>query len=127
MVLALMEQVKREEEKETKIVLTKPLTIEKESDSDASYKAPNFLQRILSLFKNVRPGSDLTRFQVRYLLSDLLHYLFIYFSLLKLWLSSLLLFLLDVDKSGSFSSLSLLIIRSQNLILNYNGKEILIL
>nr|KYP62286.1 Oxysterol-binding protein-related protein 8 [Cajanus cajan] len=49
---------------EKKIVLTKPMTIEKESDSDASYKAPNLMQRILSLFKNVRPGSDLTRFQL---------------------------------------------------------------
>jgi len=56
------------EENERKIVLTKPLTIDSESDSDA-YKAPNLMQRILSLFKNVRPGSDLTRFQV------LLHFL----------------------------------------------------
>jgi len=60
-----MVQVKMEEEKkETKVVLTRPLTIGRESDSDASYKAPNLLQRILSLFNNVRPGSDLTRFQV---------------------------------------------------------------
>ncbi|RDY10901.1 Oxysterol-binding protein-related protein 4B, partial [Mucuna pruriens] len=56
--------VKIEEKKETKIVLTRPLTLVRESESDASYKAPNFLQRILSLFKNVRPGSDLTRFQL---------------------------------------------------------------
>ncbi|KAL2340548.1 hypothetical protein Fmac_008488 [Flemingia macrophylla] len=49
---------------EKKIVLTKPMTIERESDSDASYKAPNLMQRILSLFKNVGPGSDLTRFQL---------------------------------------------------------------
>ncbi|XP_015960010.1 oxysterol-binding protein-related protein 4C [Arachis duranensis] len=53
------------EKKETKIVLTKPMTLEGESDSDSdTYKAPNLLQRILSLFKNVRPGSDLSRFQV---------------------------------------------------------------
>ncbi|KAL1359359.1 hypothetical protein AAHE18_04G102500 [Arachis hypogaea] len=43
-----------------KIVVTKPLSLEGESDLDA----PNLLQRILSLFKNVRPGSDLSRFQV---------------------------------------------------------------
>ncbi|XP_027901915.1 oxysterol-binding protein-related protein 4C-like isoform X1 [Vigna unguiculata] len=58
-----MVQVKMKEENERKIVLTKPLTIDSESDSDA-YKAPNLMQRILSLFKNVRPGSDLTRFQL---------------------------------------------------------------
>ncbi|KAK7413038.1 hypothetical protein VNO78_04874 [Psophocarpus tetragonolobus] len=56
-----MVQVKMEEKRETKIVLTEPLSIR---DSDASYKAPNLMQRILSLFKNVRPGSDLTRFQL---------------------------------------------------------------
>ncbi|KAK7265224.1 hypothetical protein RJT34_32840 [Clitoria ternatea] len=45
--------------KERKIVLTKPFLLEGESDSD-----PNLLRRLLSLFKNVRPGSDLTHFQV---------------------------------------------------------------
>lgn len=57
-------QVKKEEKNDTEIVLTKPLSLEGESSSDASYKAPNLLQRIIGLFKNVRPGSDLTRFQV---------------------------------------------------------------
>ncbi|KAJ7979418.1 Oxysterol-binding protein [Quillaja saponaria] len=47
---------------ETKVVLTKPFSLE--GDSDVDYKAPNILQRILSLFKNVRPGSDLTRLQL---------------------------------------------------------------
>ncbi|KAK7281166.1 hypothetical protein RIF29_08902 [Crotalaria pallida] len=56
--------VNKHEKKEIKVVLTKPLTLEGESNSDASYTAPNLLQRILSLFKNVRPGSDLTRFQL---------------------------------------------------------------
>ncbi|KAE9608085.1 putative oxysterol-binding protein [Lupinus albus] len=55
-------QVKKEEKK---IVLTKPLSLEGESNSDTTYTAPNLLQRILSLFKNVRPGSDLTRFESR--------------------------------------------------------------
>ncbi|XP_003595047.3 oxysterol-binding protein-related protein 4C isoform X2 [Medicago truncatula] len=45
-------------------MLTKPLQLAKESDSEESYRAPNLLQRLLSLFKNVRPGSDLTRFQL---------------------------------------------------------------
>ncbi|KAE9608094.1 hypothetical protein Lal_00003579 [Lupinus albus] len=53
--------VKKEEKK---IVLTKPLSLEGESNSDTTYTAPNLLQRILSLFKNVRPGSDLTRFEL---------------------------------------------------------------
>ncbi|XLS89851.1 hypothetical protein HN51_065859 [Arachis hypogaea] len=46
------------------IVLTKPFSLEKESDGDSDYRAPNLMKRILSLFKNVRPGSDLTRFQL---------------------------------------------------------------
>ncbi|KAK7329178.1 hypothetical protein VNO77_23328 [Canavalia gladiata] len=57
-----MVQVKEEEE--TKVVLTKPMTLEKESDTDTAYRAPNLMQRILSLLKNVHPGSDLTRFQL---------------------------------------------------------------
>ncbi|GMN62072.1 hypothetical protein TIFTF001_031154 [Ficus carica] len=47
---------------ETQIVLTKPLSLESGSDDD--YSAPNLIQRILSLFKNIRPGSDLTRLQL---------------------------------------------------------------
>ncbi|XP_021893151.1 oxysterol-binding protein-related protein 4C [Carica papaya] len=50
------------ERERTKVVLTKPLSLNEESDSD--YGAPNLLQRLLSLFKNVRPGSDLTSFQL---------------------------------------------------------------
>ncbi|XP_027332852.1 oxysterol-binding protein-related protein 4B-like [Abrus precatorius] len=49
---------------ETKIVLTKPFSLEGESDLDPSYRAPNLLSRLLSLLKNVRPGSDLTNFQL---------------------------------------------------------------
>lgn len=63
-------QINKEEKK---IMLTKPLQLAKESDSEESYRAPNLLQRLLSLFKNVRPGSDLTRFQVSNIL-----FLFIY-------------------------------------------------
>jgi hypothetical protein len=51
-----------EEKDETRLVLTKPLALEGESDAD--YTAPNPLQLVLSLFKNVMPGSDLTRFQM---------------------------------------------------------------
>ncbi|KAJ6747205.1 OSBP(OXYSTEROL-BINDING PROTEIN)-RELATED PROTEIN 4C [Salix koriyanagi] len=45
-----------------KIVLTKPSSFD--GDADADYKAPNFARRFLSLFRNVRPGSDLTNFQL---------------------------------------------------------------
>nr|XP_027069693.1 oxysterol-binding protein-related protein 4C-like isoform X2 [Coffea arabica]XP_027069694.1 oxysterol-binding protein-related protein 4C-like isoform X2 [Coffea arabica] len=45
-----------------KPVLTAPLLLEQESDSN--YRAPNLLKRVLSLLANVRPGSDLTRFQL---------------------------------------------------------------
>ncbi|XP_020988538.2 oxysterol-binding protein-related protein 4C [Arachis duranensis] len=47
------------------IVLTKPFSVlAQESDAETVYKAPNLMKRILSLFKNVRPGSDLTHFQL---------------------------------------------------------------
>ncbi|KAK2969251.1 hypothetical protein RJ640_003485, partial [Escallonia rubra] len=46
-------------------VLTSPLSLEEESDTN--YRAPNLLQRVVSLLKNVRPGSDLTRFQAIFL------------------------------------------------------------
>ncbi|KAL2458207.1 Oxysterol-binding protein-related protein 4B [Forsythia ovata] len=45
------------------VVLTAPLSLEREN-SDANYRAPNVLQRILSLLNHVRPGSDLTRIQL---------------------------------------------------------------
>ncbi|KAL3749183.1 hypothetical protein ACJRO7_010299 [Eucalyptus globulus] len=43
-------------------VLTAPLSFDGESQED--YRAPNLLQRILGLFRNIRPGSDLTNFQL---------------------------------------------------------------
>ncbi|XP_022987409.1 oxysterol-binding protein-related protein 4C-like [Cucurbita maxima] len=46
-----------------RIILTKPVSLEAGSDA-ADYRAPNLLQRILSLFKDVRPGSDLSHFKV---------------------------------------------------------------
>ncbi|GAB2224923.1 hypothetical protein Drorol1_Dr00005703 [Drosera rotundifolia] len=51
-----------EEEETVDIVLTTPLSFQWESNLD--HEAPNLLQRILSLFKNVSPGSDITRFQL---------------------------------------------------------------
>ncbi|KAK7388135.1 hypothetical protein VNO78_22941 [Psophocarpus tetragonolobus] len=50
--------------KETKIVLTKPFSLETESDLEPTYRSPNLLRRLLSLLKNVRPGSDLSHFQL---------------------------------------------------------------
>ncbi|XP_062164501.1 oxysterol-binding protein-related protein 4B-like isoform X2 [Alnus glutinosa] len=50
------------EDGESRIVLAKPMTLNGESDVD--YTAPNPLQLVLSLFKNVLPGSDLSRFQL---------------------------------------------------------------
>ncbi|XP_059634613.1 oxysterol-binding protein-related protein 4C-like [Cornus florida] len=43
-------------------VLTSPISLE--GESDVNYRAPNLIQRILSLLKSVRPGTDLTRFQL---------------------------------------------------------------
>ncbi|KAH1041678.1 hypothetical protein AAZX31_09G056600 [Glycine max] len=55
----------QEQESETNIVLTKPFSLGNGNESDSEvYSAPNILQRILSLLTNVRPGSDLTRFQL---------------------------------------------------------------
>ncbi|RWR91511.1 oxysterol-binding protein-related protein 4C-like protein isoform X1 [Cinnamomum micranthum f. kanehirae] len=44
------------------VVLTPPMCLE--GGLAAECRTPNMLQRILSLFKNVRPGSDLTRFEL---------------------------------------------------------------
>ncbi|KAK7347760.1 hypothetical protein VNO80_22299 [Phaseolus coccineus] len=57
-----MEIAKGKEAK--KIVLTKPFSLEGESDAEPFYRAPNLLRRLLGLLKNVRPGSDLTNFQL---------------------------------------------------------------
>ncbi|CAN6452695.1 unnamed protein product [Victoria cruziana] len=46
----------------TKPILTAPATLE--ADSAADPKAPGLVSRILALFKSVRPGSDLTKFQL---------------------------------------------------------------
>ncbi|KAI8571446.1 hypothetical protein RHMOL_Rhmol01G0120900 [Rhododendron molle] len=43
------------------VILTAPLKLEGEEGDD--YRAPNILQRVLGLLKNVRPGTDLIRFQ----------------------------------------------------------------
>ena len=45
------------------ILLTAPMSLD--GESDVTYRAPNLIRRIVSIFKNVRPGSDLTRFQAR--------------------------------------------------------------
>ncbi|OAY46706.1 oxysterol-binding protein-related protein 4C [Manihot esculenta] len=45
----------------TRFVLTKPMSLDEDPDV---YQAPNLVRRILSLFVNVRPGSDLTNFQL---------------------------------------------------------------
>ncbi|KAL0646796.1 hypothetical protein Bca4012_045087 [Brassica carinata] len=44
------------------VVLVKPFSLDDEKDSE--HTTSNLIQRILSLFKNVRPGSDLTNFQL---------------------------------------------------------------
>lgn len=57
-----MNQGAVENEEEFAAVLASPLSLDSESGND--YRAPNLLQRIFSLLKNVRPGSDLTRFSL---------------------------------------------------------------
>ncbi|KAJ0965579.1 hypothetical protein J5N97_026717 [Dioscorea zingiberensis] len=47
---------------EMTVVLTPPLALE--GGLAAEHRAPNLLQRILSLFRNIRPGSDLTNLQL---------------------------------------------------------------
>ncbi|XP_028774087.1 oxysterol-binding protein-related protein 4C-like isoform X2 [Neltuma alba] len=58
-----------EGKKVTKVILTKPISLEvdEEEANDSgnyNYSAPNLLHRILSLFSHVRPGSDLSTFQL---------------------------------------------------------------
>ncbi|KAG7546168.1 Oxysterol-binding protein superfamily [Arabidopsis suecica] len=51
-----------EEEMRKHLVLAKPFSLEDEKDSE--HTASNVIRKILSLFKTVRPGSDLTNFQL---------------------------------------------------------------
>lgn len=60
---------KEEEEEQTQkqkqvTVLTQPLSLE--GGLAAEHLPPNVIQRVLSLFRSIRPGSDLTHFQVTY-------------------------------------------------------------
>ncbi|XVE71879.1 hypothetical protein DITRI_Ditri10aG0187200 [Diplodiscus trichospermus] len=55
-------EVTRSKGETKEVVLTRPLSIDGEKEVD--YRAPNLITRILSLFNNVRPGSDLTRFKL---------------------------------------------------------------
>lgn len=43
-------------------MLTQPLSLD--GGLAAEHQSPNIVQRLISLFKNVRPGTDLTHFQV---------------------------------------------------------------
>ncbi|CAN1340435.1 Oxysterol-binding protein-related protein 4C [Linum perenne] len=52
-----------DEPKKVELVLTKPLSLDDGDGGDSDYRTPNIVQRILSLFQHVRPGSDLTSFQ----------------------------------------------------------------
>lgn len=61
--VVLCAKAEEEEEMKRHVVLAKPFSLEDEKDSE--HTTSNLIQRILSLFKNVRPGSDLTNFQVR--------------------------------------------------------------
>ncbi|XP_052200286.1 oxysterol-binding protein-related protein 4C [Diospyros lotus] len=45
-------------------VVTSPLKLEGDSSDGDDYRVPNLLHRVLSLLKNVHPGTDLIRFQV---------------------------------------------------------------
>ncbi|KAL9224104.1 hypothetical protein vseg_000173 [Gypsophila vaccaria] len=56
-----VEDTKKEQKNE--VILTSPLALEGESNN-VDYKAPNLVQRVFSLLTNVRPGADLTRFQL---------------------------------------------------------------
>uniref|UniRef100_A0A0D3A6E9 Uncharacterized protein n=2 Tax=Brassica oleracea var. oleracea TaxID=109376 RepID=A0A0D3A6E9_BRAOL len=57
-----LQHIAEEQEIRRHVVLTKPYSLEDEKDSE--HTAANVIRRILSLLKNVRPGSDLTNFQL---------------------------------------------------------------
>lgn len=61
---SMVKEGKEEEEEDEgkRAVLTPPLALE--GGFEAEHRPPNVLQRVLSLFRNVRPGSDLTHFQL---------------------------------------------------------------
>ncbi|XP_039003257.1 oxysterol-binding protein-related protein 4C-like [Hibiscus syriacus] len=47
-----------------KVIIWRPLSLYVDSEEDLSYKAPKPIQRILSLFKDIGPGFDLTYFKL---------------------------------------------------------------
>ncbi|CAO2841784.1 unnamed protein product [Amaranthus hypochondriacus] len=49
-------------ERKREVILTSPLSIDEDSNNE--YKPPNIIQMIFGLLNNVRPGADLTRFQL---------------------------------------------------------------
>ncbi|GMN62073.1 hypothetical protein TIFTF001_031165 [Ficus carica] len=53
-----------EQTEEKKIVLSKPLSLDQGDSPHGDHKPPNLIQRVLSLFKDIRPGSDLTTMQL---------------------------------------------------------------
>ncbi|KAK8655144.1 hypothetical protein V6N13_107734 [Hibiscus sabdariffa] len=54
---------------ETKVIISRPLSIHGDSEEDSTYKAPRPIQRILSLLKDIGPGFDLTYFKAQPLLN----------------------------------------------------------
>ncbi|XP_042440726.1 oxysterol-binding protein-related protein 4C-like [Zingiber officinale] len=59
----IMDEAEEEAKAQRKaVVLTAPLALE--GGLAAEHRPPNLLKQVFSLFRNVRPGSDLTRFQL---------------------------------------------------------------
>ncbi|KAJ1433449.1 Oxysterol-binding protein [Sesbania bispinosa] len=54
-----------EGQKQSKIFLTKPFSLDGESNSDPSYRAPNLLNRMLSLLKNLPPLFNFPKSQLQ--------------------------------------------------------------
>lgn len=59
-----VDKVAKKDDAKSIIVLCQPMSLDGEYSAGCNGGASNLMQRVFSLFKNVRPGSDLTSFQV---------------------------------------------------------------
>lgn len=75
---------KKDDDTKSIVFLSSPLSLDGNYATSSNGGVPNLLQRVFSLFKNVRPGSDLTSFQVSILYKFRIYNIYAMFDLRKI-------------------------------------------